>query len=144
MKNQDESGTEGYCSFLWMPRDLQGGNDTEGVITVIFIPVGTLDVLALRVWKTKDSYVIFIFEDRSDCFSKPDIHDSIANHAGIAASTGCAERMIVIYEEFPILSLDNKPGLVIRKYRASAVELLNVEGAGLSARWGDCNLYMEG
>ena len=116
----------------------------EGVITVIFVPVDTLNMLALQIWATNDGYVIFIFEDGSYSFGQPDIHNCVPNHTGVAASTGGAKRVHVINEKFPILSLNNKPRLVIRKNRACTVELLNVEGASLGAKRGDSNLCKRG
>ncbi len=116
----------------------------EGVVAIIFVPVDTLNMLALQVWTTHDGYVIFIFEDGSDSFGRPDIHNCVPNHTSVAASTGGTKRVRVINEKFPILSLHNKPRLVIGKNRAGAVELLNVESASLGARRGDSNLCKRG
>jgi hypothetical protein len=51
--------------------------------------------------------------------------------------------MCVINEKFTILSLNNKPRLVVREHWASAMKLLNIKSAGLSARRGNCNLLYE-
>jgi hypothetical protein len=58
----------------------------------------------------------------------------------IAASTSRSERMCVINEKFSVPSLNNEPGLVIGKYWASTMELLDVKGTCLSA--GRCKSHL--
>jgi hypothetical protein len=115
----------------------------NGIVAVVFVSVGTISVFAIRLRKTEGGYVVFVFEHRSDSFSESDVHDSVTNHASITARTGCTKRMCVINEKFTILSLNNKPRLVVREHRASAMKLLNIKSAGLSARRGNCNLLYE-
>ena len=56
--------------------------------------------------------VIFILKYRRDPFALPDVKSSISNHPCIAAGTGSAERMVMVYEKCTRMSLEDKPSVM--------------------------------
>jgi hypothetical protein len=48
----------------------------------------------------------------------------------------------MVNEEFTFLTLNDKPGLVVRKYWTSTMKFFDVKGACLGARRSKSNLYV--
>jgi len=89
---------------------------------------------------TEDFKVIFVFGDRKDPFSPPNIDDGVGDHARIATGTSSTKRVCMINEELTSKALNNKPWLVGRQDGAGTMELFDVQSTSLGPRWSKSNL----